>query len=141
MIYRTYCAGLSIWLVILVAASVQAFAQENGSLSDFPRVKPAELKKMIDSKAPDILIVSNDPQESFDEAHIPGAVSFPWVNKLKPPINLPRNKTLILYCACAHEEDSTDMAAKLAQFGYRNIKVLDGGILKWMELKYPLEKK
>jgi rhodanese-related sulfurtransferase len=33
------------------------------------------------------------------------------------------------------------MAAKLAQFGYRNIKVLDGGILKWTELKYPIEKK
>jgi len=33
------------------------------------------------------------------------------------------------------------MAAKLSQFGYRNVKVLDGGILKWSELKYHLEKK
>ena len=131
---------LLIGLGILVIASM-AFAQEERASSDFPRVRPDELKKMIESKAPDFVVVSNDPQESFDEAHIPGAVSFPWVMQIKGPISLPRNKTLILYCACAHEEDSSDMATKLAQFGYRNIKVLDGGILKWMELKYPVEKK
>jgi 3-mercaptopyruvate sulfurtransferase SseA len=34
-----------------------------------------------------------------------------------------------------------DMAAKLARFGYRNIKVLDGGFLKWTELKYPIQTK
>ena len=33
------------------------------------------------------------------------------------------------------------MAAKLATFGYRNIKVLEGGFIKWSELKYPIEKK
>jgi 3-mercaptopyruvate sulfurtransferase SseA len=128
-------------LGFLAVASMIVFAQEEPASSDFPRVKPDELKKMIDTNAPDFLVVSNDPQESFDEGHIPGAVSFPWVNQLKGPVNLPRNKTLILYCACADEEDSSDMAAKLAQFGYRNIKLLDGGILKWTELKYPIEKK
>ena len=100
-----------------------------------------ELKKMIDRKADDILVVSNDPQESYEESHIPGAISFPWADTLKAPVSLPRNKTLILYCSCAHEEDSSDMAAKLARFGYRNIKVLEGGFLKWSELKYPIEKK
>jgi 3-mercaptopyruvate sulfurtransferase SseA len=33
------------------------------------------------------------------------------------------------------------MAAKLARFGYRNIKVLEGGFLKWLDLKHPIEKK
>jgi 3-mercaptopyruvate sulfurtransferase SseA len=33
------------------------------------------------------------------------------------------------------------MAAKLARFGYRNVKLLEGGFLKWSELKYPIEKK
>jgi len=125
---------------IIATASLIALAQEESASSDFPRIKAEELKKLIENKAPDILVVSNDPQESFDEAHIPGAVSFPWVTQLKIPINIPRNKMLVLYCACAHEEDSSDMASKLSQFGYRNIKVLEGGILKWNELKYPLEK-
>jgi len=140
MNHPMYRARVLACFSILAILSI-ALAQEERAPSDFPRIKPEELKKMIESKAPDFLVISNDPQESFDEAHIPGAVSFPWVAQLKVPVNLPRTKTLILYCACAHEEDSSDMAAKLAQFGYRNIKVLDGGILKWMELKYPLENK
>ena len=129
------CAGL------LALVSLLASAQEEGASQSFPGIKCEELKKMIDSKAVDFLVVSNDPQESFREGHIPGAISFPWVDALNPPTTLPRNKRLILYCSCSHEEDSSDMAAKLARFGYRNIKVLEGGFLKWSELKYPIEKK
>jgi rhodanese-related sulfurtransferase len=129
------CAGL------MALVSLLASAQEEGASQSFPGIKCEELKKMIDSKAVDLLVVSNDPQESFREGHIPGAISFPWVDALNPPITLPRNKTLILYCSCSHEEDSSDMAAKLARFGYRNVKVLEGGFLKWSELKYPIEKK
>jgi 3-mercaptopyruvate sulfurtransferase SseA len=127
--------------MILAMTSWMVFAQNDQASSSVPRIKPDEVKQSIESKTPDLLVVSNDPQESYDEGHVPGAVSFPWVNQLKPPINLPRNKTLILYCSCSHEEDSLDMAAKLARFGYRNVKVLDGGFLKWTELKYPIETK
>jgi len=132
---------MAAYFPILVVASLMASAQEERVTSSIPRVKCEELKNLIENKAPDILVVSNDPQESFDEGHVPGAVSFPWTSQLKPPINLPRNKTLILYCSCSHEEDSLDMAAKLAQFGYRNVKVLEGGFLRWSELKFPIAKK
>jgi rhodanese-related sulfurtransferase len=129
------CACLPVFVSLL------AFAQEENASQSFPTIKCEELKKMIDSKATDFVVVSNDPQESFEEGHIPGAISFPWTDTLKIPIALPRNKTLILYCSCSHEEDSSDMAAKLERFGYRNVKVLEGGFLKWSELKYPIEKK
>jgi 3-mercaptopyruvate sulfurtransferase SseA len=126
---------------LLVLAALVASAQEESTSRSFPGIKCEELKKLIDNKAADILVVSNDPQESYKEGHIPSAISFPWVSALKPPIALPRNKTLILYCSCAHEEDSSDMATKLAMFGYHNIKVLEGGFLKWSQLKYPITKK
>jgi 3-mercaptopyruvate sulfurtransferase SseA len=124
---------------LCLLALTAAVAQEESAQS-FPSIKCEELRKMIEGKAADILVVSTDPQESYQEGHIPGAVSFPWVNTLKAPVALPRNKTLVLYCSCAHEEDSSDMAAKLGRFGYRNIKLLEGGLLKWRELKYPVEK-
>ena len=134
-------AGILTCVCLLVLVSLFAFAQEESASQSFPRIKCEELKKMIDSKTADILVVSNDPQESYEEGHIPGATSFPWVETLKAPVALPRNKTLILYCSCSHEEDSSDMAAKLARFGYRSVKLLAGGFLKWSELKYPIEKK
>ena len=128
------------YLFLLAVAALVALAQEESVSQRFPKIKCAELKKLIDSKAADILVVCNDPQESFEEGHIPGAISFPWVTVLKPPIALPRNKALILYCSCSHEEDSSDMAAKLAGFGYHDIKVLEGGFIKWVQLKYPVQK-
>ena len=132
---------IMMWTGLLALASHMAFAQEEAAAPSFPGIKCEELKKLIDSKANDILVVSNDPQESYDAGHIAGAISFPWENRLKTPVTLPRDKTIILYCSCTHEEDSSDMAAKLARFGYRNIKVLEGGFLKWLDLKYPVDKK
>jgi len=134
-------AGILTCAYLLVLVSLLAFAQEEVASQSFPSIKCEELKKMIDSKTADILVVSNDPQESFEEGHIPGAISLPWTDTIKIPVELPRNKTLILYCSCSNEEDSSDMAAKLARFGYRNVKLLEGGFLKWSELKYPIEKK
>jgi 3-mercaptopyruvate sulfurtransferase SseA len=133
---------------VLALSPLLGFAQEGEfdilaetQQIEYPRITVEELKQLIDSKATDdILIVDNAPKELYDEGHIPGAVSFPWANQIKPPIKLPRNKTLIMYCPCTAEEDSTDMANKLRMFGYRNIKLLAGGWFKWEELKYPIEK-
>jgi rhodanese-related sulfurtransferase len=138
---KAHITGILTCACLLAFVSTLASAQQEGASSSFPGIKCEELKKMIDSKASDILVVSNDPQDSYKEGHIPGAVSFPWADTLKGPVTLPHNKTLILYCSCSHEEDSSDMAAKLARLGYRNIKVLEGGFIKWYELKYPIEKK
>jgi rhodanese-related sulfurtransferase len=107
----------------------------------YEKVTCDELKKLIDTKATDgLVIVDLSPKDIYDEGHIPGAISYPWVSQIKPPITLPRNKTLILYCPCVAEEDSIDMANKLRQFGYFKMKLLLGGSLKWDELKYPMVK-
>ena len=69
---------------LLTVAALVAFAQEESASQSFPQIKCEELKKMIDRKAEDILVVSNDPQGSYEEGHTPGAISFRWVSTLKP---------------------------------------------------------
>ncbi len=108
---------------------------------DIPLIKPEELKKMIDEARTDFVVVDNQPKEAYDMGHIPGAINFPWTMEIKRPGNLPRNKLLILYCACAHEEDSTDVATQLTKkFGYKDVKLLEGGWLQWLKLGYSVEK-
>ena len=46
---------------------------------------------------------------------------------------------LVLYCPCNHDEDSLDMYKKLAEFGYLNTKILEGGWYKWVALKLPVD--
>jgi rhodanese-related sulfurtransferase len=60
---------------------------------------------------------------------------------LKNAGDLPKDKTLILYCDCSHEEDSMDVAGQLKdKWGYTNIKLLEGGWSNWLKLGYPTEK-
>ena len=123
--------ALVFWLVAMPAAAL-----------DIPSISPAEVKKMIEAKGIDFLVVDVQPKEVYDEGHVKGAVSFPWETELKGPGNLPKDKTLILYCDCAHEEDSIDTATQLIEkFGYGNVKLLEGGWSRWQQLGYPVDKK
>jgi rhodanese-related sulfurtransferase len=129
-----------------LAAPVVSAQDDTGPIDPAAQAAPpvqfipaADVKKLIDDKATTFQLVDTQPVEAFEEGHVPGAVNFPWVAQIKPPISLPRNKMLILYCPCTHDEDSIDMANKLAEFGYYNVKVLEGGWYKWVALKYPIE--
>ena len=97
---------------------------------------PQELKKQIDARAPGIVIVDTAAPPIWEESHIPGAVNFPYSRNISAPVPLPRDKTLVIYCACNDHEDSTDVARQLSLLGYRNVKVLKGGWFQWLELKY-----
>jgi len=99
-------------------------------------VTPQAVLGMIQDPKSNIALVDVQPEPGYVEGHIPGAMNYPWVMKIsKFPIALPRNKTLILYGSCPN--DTSDMAKKLAEFGYLNVKIMDGGWYKWVALKYP----
>ena len=95
---------------------------------------------------PDLVVVDmrwredGSGRSGYERAHIPGAVNLPYTDRIKPPVNLPRTKTLLLYCPCQNEEESTEMAIQLEKLGYRKLKLLQGGFPKWRELKYPTAK-
>jgi len=141
--------ALAVLAILIFAASPRpATAQDDsGAAFDDPTaqappptfITPAEVKKMMDNHDTSFALVDTQPEEAFAEGHVPGAINYPWVPQVKPPIPLPRNKMLILYCPCQHDEDSIDMYKKLAQFGYLNTKILEGGWYKWVALKYPVD--
>jgi rhodanese-related sulfurtransferase len=101
-------------------------------------IKPADVLKMMQDKDTSFVLVDTQPEMAYAQSHIPGAINYPFQERLTPPIPLPRDKTLILYCPCTHDEDSISMAKKLAEFGYYNVKILEGGWYKWEDLKYPV---
>jgi len=137
-------------VMTLLAAAIfvapAARAQDDAAFSDptmmaaaaapAQTVLPADVLKMMQDNRADFALVDTQPVDGYAEGHIPGAINYPWVMQIKQfPINLPRNKTLVFYGSCPN--DTSDMVKKLAQFGYFNVKVMDGGWYKWLELKYP----
>ena len=140
------------WIAALIVVlglafcSSSALAQDDVGMPDDASmvppvtfIKPAEVLKMMNDHDTSFVLVDTQPEEAFADGHIPGAINFPWVQQVRPPISLPRDKMLVLYCPCNHDEDSIDMYKKLAEFGYLNTKVLEGGWYKWVALKYPVE--
>ena len=131
-----------LWLPGQAAAqddSTQAFDDPTAQAPPPQFIAPADIKKMMDNKDTSFVLVDTQPEEAFAEGHVPGAINYPWVPQVKPPVPLPRNKMLVLYCPCQHDEDSIDMYKKLTEFGYLNTKILEGGWYKWVALKYPVE--
>lgn len=130
-----------VWFLCLLALAFLLTAMP-AAAAELPQIAAAEVKKMIEARGTDFLVVDVQPKEVYDEGHVKGAVSFPWETELKGSGNLPKDKTLILYCDCAHEEDSIDTATQLMEkFGYKNVKLLEGGWSKWQQLGYPVDKK
>jgi rhodanese-related sulfurtransferase len=99
-------------------------------------IAPADVLKMTQDKSANFALVDTQPVDGYADGHIPGAINYPWVMKIKNfPIALPRNKTLVFYGSCPN--DTSDIVKQLAQFGYFNVKIMDGGWYKWLALKYP----
>jgi rhodanese-related sulfurtransferase len=134
-------AGAFICLPTLTSAQQNDLGVDDPTAAAPPPefISPADVKKMMDAHATGFALVDTQPEEAFAEGHVPGAINYPWIDKVKPPISLPRNKMLILYCPCNHDEDSIDMSNKLREFGYLNTKILEGGWYKWVALKYPVD--
>ncbi len=134
---------ISIFLMVISALSTVTLSASVLSCyaAEVQHIKPDELKNLIETNDPNILVVDTQPRASYDLGHVRGAINFPWALDIKSPGNLPKDKTLILYCDCAHEEDSTAVAQNLmSKFRYTKIKVLEGGWSKWQQLGYPVEK-
>jgi len=147
-------AALALCLLVPASASAQQSDQSAASQQDqkctfvdgecVPNyvyvpdfMSQADLKKAIDEHSPDIVIVDTSDPELYKAQHIPGAIDFPYAKNIAAPVPLPRDKTLVLYCECNNDEDSTDVAQQLSLLSYNKVKVLKGGWFKWVDLKYP----
>jgi 3-mercaptopyruvate sulfurtransferase SseA len=99
-------------------------------------ISPGDVLKLMHDPHAKFALVDTQPVDGYADTHIPGAINYPWVMQIKKfPIDLPRDRTLIFYGTC--HNDTTSMVSKLAEFGYLNVKVMDGGLEKWLDLKYP----
>jgi len=125
----------------ILAVTLVIFISSASSI-ELQHISAEELKKLIESKS-NILVLDVQPKVAYEVGHIKGAINFPWTKEISGPVKLPRNKPLVIYCDCSHEEDSIDVATQLIErFDYNsnNIKVLMGGWSRWVKAGYPTEK-
>ncbi|MEB3780544.1 MAG: sulfurtransferase [Desulfurococcales archaeon] len=123
---------------------------------ELPLVEPEWLKERLGSKDIKVIEVDYDPQTAYNIGHIPGALLIDWkrdLNKyperdivgpeefesLMSRLGISNDDTVILY------GDYNNWFAAFAywifkMYGHDNVKLLNGGRIKWIELGYPLVK-
>lgn len=93
-------------------------------------------------KRRDVVVVDTRTLEHYGAGHILGARSLARsaMGRGQDP-RLPRDRDLVLYCACQHEEAAIDAAINLAaNYGYERLLVLKGGLLEWERRQLPMER-
>ena len=98
------------------------------------------IKKLLDEKAPMVLIDSRPKERKFDKGHIPGAISLPdsQFEKLAAE-RLPADKAtpLYFYCEGLSCKLSSDSAEKAVKLGYTQVQVVPEGYPLWAKLYGP----
>lgn len=138
---------VSIILTILLIPLMANYSKgsEKVAFPEIPRISAEEMKKMIDTGA-DFVRVDVRDSGSYAAGHIKGAINI-YYNSTADPMDrqmmllaLPMDKLIVTYCDCSDDASSATIAEELYKLGYDRdkVKVLSGGSLRWVELKYPM---
>jgi membrane protein DedA with SNARE-associated domain/rhodanese-related sulfurtransferase len=103
------------------------------------RITVDELRqKLVAGETPLILDLRPSAALEQDPALIQGAIHLTMDEIEKRMSELPRDRDIVVYCACPNEESSARLALQLQRKGFTRIRPLLGGIEAWREQNYPL---
>jgi rhodanese-related sulfurtransferase len=103
--------------------------------ADVPFIEQAEAKKLLDANGAAVLDVRD--VDAYLAAHIPGALQIPLARVEGEVPYLPKDKPLLAYCTCPHDEAAIEAVQIMQHGGMINARVLRGGLQEWTRLGYP----
>ena len=77
----------------------------------------------------DFYVIDARDAGQYQKEHIPGAVNIEWRQVLARRAELPRDKSILLYCNSGTLSAQAAFALKLA--GVENVLILQGGLSQW----------
>ena len=115
------------------------------SQAEYPGVRLITLQEAEDLwAAGEAVVFDARPKRLFRESHVPRARNLPATeSKLKIPpdlLELPRERTLVVYCEGGDCQSSLALAKRLHDEGFKDIRVMTGGWEEWIKAGLPVEK-
>jgi rhodanese-related sulfurtransferase len=111
--------------------------QAAAPVDDVHRISISEAKAEFDGGKAVIIDVRGEP--TFKAGHIKGAQMIAFQDIATKSGELPKDKTIILYCSCPAEHSSVAAAQILKGKNVTNTAALVGGYPAWKEAGYPIE--
>jgi membrane protein DedA with SNARE-associated domain/rhodanese-related sulfurtransferase len=107
---------------------------------DISRISVDELQRLIAvGEAPLLVDVRGPTTQRVDPRRIPGAIGVP-LDAIEAGIaELPRDRPIVLYCACPNEAAAAQAARLLLERGYARARPLLGGLEAWIVAGHAVE--
>lgn len=105
-------------------------------------ITPLEVQEIIRYKNQDYVIIDIRPNLAFEEGHIEGAISIPYlplnefVVKMEEK-NFPKNRPIILYGSGSSTDNSERADEVLQRNDFTETFILKGGMKAWLAKPYP----
>ena len=103
------------------------------------RISVDELKQSMDAGCEVMIVDLRGPVDrAADPYTIPGSLQIAVEELELRHHEIPRDRDVILYCACPNEVTSAQMAVMLKRRGIKRVRPLVGGVESWRASNYPL---
>jgi membrane protein DedA with SNARE-associated domain/rhodanese-related sulfurtransferase len=142
----TALAELGYWGVALIVAAIAAFItikllKRHALIRELrqSRISVSELKELLDSGPPPVIIDALAPASRRREGMIPGAIPVETLRLEGDPAALPLDAEVIVYCACPNEASAARIAQQLIRMGCIRVRPLTGGIFAWKDAGFDVE--
>ena len=123
---------LILLFLIITACASDSRIDKNASVPS--KITPEFLKKILDEKDKNYLLIDVRTPSEYKKGHIPSALLIPYDEIEKHTEEISKEKVIILYC---HSGRRSGIAlSALKNLGYKKL-INFGGITNWT---YPLEK-
>src|ERR1044072_4831161 len=134
----------ALWVgqVAATRATMVAAGQKSTATPDF--ISPGQLKSILAANQAVTIIDVRDTPSYLSSGKIKGALYFK-LRKLSyritmPPLkDLPRDREVVTYCACPHDEASIRAAQIFLDVGFKRVRVLQGGWHGWLKVNSQTE--
>jgi membrane protein DedA with SNARE-associated domain/rhodanese-related sulfurtransferase len=101
------------------------------------RIDVAELYELMQAGAEPIIVdVRSATARALEPRWIPGALHVPIEEIAKHIKDLPRDRDIVLYCACPSEASAARVARVLMNHGFKKVRPLHGGLDAWRAAGY-----
>jgi len=98
-----------------------------------------ELKNKMENED-NFTLINVLTKESYEEEHIPGSINIPYQDIAQHYKELNKDEDIIVHCSDEFCDASSIAYEKLNKLGFDNVIDFEGGIEKWKEKGYPIEK-
>ncbi len=97
------------------------FVDYGGGIIFAEQIPAEEYKKMV--------VIDARDRAQFEKDHIPGAINIEWRRVLAQKNQIPKDKTVLIYCNTGSLSAQAGFALRVA--GYENVRILQGGFEEW----------